>query len=208
MSKIGYRPKGWYIKVINVAKTQLAMDEDSYRSNLMQLTGKASLKEMAIPELVTVLSFMQRHGFKLQATNKKAKPMATPQLQKLKQVWVSLAHLNCLRDKSDAAFEAWALTAAKRLLPQPVDSLQWLPRGVVHQLIEQIKQWHRRELLKVVPEMAQRLPSAAYIKEDIGEINWIQTEVLRKLDTVSQADLERAYQSLSKILSLYIGEQK
>lgn len=201
--KQSYRPRHWYIKVINLAKTQLKMDESSYRSNLSELTGKDSLKDMGIADLVKVLEFMKQHGFKLQAKTKQTKPMPTNQLQKLKQVWVSLAQLNTLRDRSDAAFEAWALTAAKPLLPQPIDKLDWLPSGVVHQLIEQLKQWHRRELLKVVPVLMKELPDAAYIKEELCEIERIEREVLENLSKVNQADLERAYQSLSKILSIH-----
>ena len=71
-TKAEYKPKSWYIKLIHIAKNQLQLDDDLYRANLNELTGKNSCSAMSIPELFKVLDHMKKSGFKI--SNKKETP--------------------------------------------------------------------------------------------------------------------------------------
>lgn len=73
------------IAKIHIAKTQLGLDEDSYRAILKQTTGKTSTTQMSERELILVAKKMQRLGFV-------AKPKTTPKplMQKLHAMLKSL----------------------------------------------------------------------------------------------------------------------
>lgn len=60
-------PKRKLIQLIHIAKTKLALDEDTYRQMLQGLTGKASCKVMNETELNNVLEAMKKRGFKIQS---------------------------------------------------------------------------------------------------------------------------------------------
>lgn len=50
--------------LINIAKTQLQLDDDLYRSMLKHATGKQSLRAMTLSELEQALRFFEKKGFK------------------------------------------------------------------------------------------------------------------------------------------------
>jgi phage gp16-like protein len=49
--------------IINVGKTQLKLDDETYRAMLAAKTGKNSLKQMDLKELMTVRAHLQKCGF-------------------------------------------------------------------------------------------------------------------------------------------------
>jgi len=196
------KPRSWYIQLIHVAKTKLQMDDASYRANLQELVGKQSCSNMTIPELVQVLEFMKSRGFKPEA--KKKTNQAPDQLDKLRQVWVAMAKMGVLRDRSDKALEAWALPQAKRLYKvREISKLEWMPSWIVDKLIETLKQWHKRELLKVVPGMVTALPATELSEEHQRDLYYIYTDVLNRLDEVGQFKLAQAYDTLKKLHLIY-----
>lgn len=163
MQKIA-KPKSWYIKLIHVAKNQLNMDDDLYRASLLTLTGKSSCKDMIIPELVQVLDHMKKAGFKA-AKNKKLSPTSAHKadhekdmLDKLRQVWIQMAHQGFLNDGSEQALTKWAANQSKRLNNGiEVSRLEWLKPGMQYTLIEQLKKWHLRLVKEKMPALYQQL---------------------------------------------------
>jgi len=154
-----YRPKSWYFKVINMAKTQLDIEEASYRDILKSKTGKDSLKTMTVPDLFKVLSHMKSLGFKLKA-NKKLSPSTAGKaegeltmLDKLRQLWIEMYKQGFLNDGSEQALETWASNQSKRFNKGvAITKLGWLKGNVLYNLIEQLKKWHMRLLDNAIPE--------------------------------------------------------
>jgi phage gp16-like protein len=70
--------RGTLIKIIHVARRELAMDEDSYRQMLAQmpgLDGQTSTAKLTIPKLKMVLEMLKSKGFKVRPSRKtKGKP--------------------------------------------------------------------------------------------------------------------------------------
>ena len=154
-----YRPKSWYFKVINMAKTQLDIEEASYRDILKSKTGKDSLKTMTIPDLFKVLSHMKTLGFKLTA-NKKLSPSTAGKavgeltmLDKLRQLWIEMYKQGFLNDGSEQALETWASNQSKRFNKGvAITKLGWLKGNILYNLIEQLKKWHMRLLDNALAE--------------------------------------------------------
>ncbi|ASD67687.1 gp16 family protein [Pseudoalteromonas piscicida] len=150
-----YLSKSRYIQLIHIAKGQLAWDDELYRQVLTGLTKKKSCKDMNAGELKKVLDHMKDKGFKVEVkksgkgrnspiTRDKEPKDKTP-LDKLRQVWIEMAHAGLLRDGSEQALLSWAKGQAKRFNKGvAVERLEWLQPSMLHSLIEQLKQWRKR----------------------------------------------------------------
>lgn len=55
---------------IHIAKKDLSLDDESYRSILLRVTGKDSCSKMKTAELVDVIKEMKRLGFKPKSTER------------------------------------------------------------------------------------------------------------------------------------------
>jgi phage gp16-like protein len=60
--------------VIQIAKKELAMDDDAYRALLLRVTGKSSSKDLTDKERDQVVAEFTRLGFVKKATKRKAMP--------------------------------------------------------------------------------------------------------------------------------------
>ncbi len=80
------------IRKIHVAKRELGLDEDRYRSLLLGVTNKDSCKIMNLQELDAVLKAMQKDGFVVKVKKGKAtrKPENSPEQKKIWAIWFSL----------------------------------------------------------------------------------------------------------------------
>lgn len=58
------------IQLIHIARSDLQMDEDTYRQMLQGLTGKASTKGMDISQLNRVMESMKSKGFRVKPAGK------------------------------------------------------------------------------------------------------------------------------------------
>ena len=88
------------IQLIHIAKSQLALDDSTYRANLTQLTGKDSTKAMTIAELRKVFEDLKTKGFKTTPAKstkfKRDSSMAGDNQSKLiRHLWLSLHSLCC-----------------------------------------------------------------------------------------------------------------
>lgn len=77
-------PRKAIISKIHIAKTQLSLDDDTYRQLLLNLTGKNSCKAMNETELGLVLQAMKQKGFRPVATKFKQQPRPAPRADKAK----------------------------------------------------------------------------------------------------------------------------
>jgi phage gp16-like protein len=156
-TKTVYKPRTWYKQLINIAKGQLQIEEVNYRAILQAKTKKNSLTEMSIPELFTVLEHMKALGFKPVA-KKKNSPKSSDKaenthtmLDKLRQTWIQMHYQGFLNDGSEPALQTWASNQSKSLNKgEAITKLEWLDGQMQYRLIEKLKQWHMRELGKVM----------------------------------------------------------
>ncbi|WDE07255.1 regulatory protein GemA [Thalassomonas viridans] len=207
-----YKPKSWYIKLIHIAKTQLKMDDTLYRSSLKSLTGKASCKDMSLPDLVKVLEYMKNSGFKPKAKISKKKSPKTREklegahtmLDKLRQLWIEMHKQGFIQDGSEPALEKWAINQSKSLNNgQPVNKLEWLPGNMLHAVIEQLKQWHMRLLKPVFPPLYKEM---ILLNQESRLTKSQQDDFIYHADRLSRASethdvVSNAYKSFVAILA-------
>jgi phage gp16-like protein len=141
------------IRLIQIGRSALQLDDDTYRALLANLTGgKTSSKALTGDERQAVLQHMKARGFVVKP-RADAKAVAQggwqrdPQLRKLRAMWYVLADAGELErpedmDAANAAIEKWA----RRLLAGtiPLDALRFATGPQMDKLIEAMKAWHRR----------------------------------------------------------------
>lgn len=127
---------------IHIAKKDLRLDDDAYRAMLTRLTGKASSRDCTDAQLGVVLDEMKAKGwtpkFKVAASNPGASARrgalaSSPMAKKARAMWISLHQLGVVRDRSEAALEAFG----RRQLG--VEKLQWADQSQANLLIEALK---------------------------------------------------------------------
>ena len=135
---------------INVARHQLAMAEDDYRQNLLEVTGETSLRRCDDRQLVAMIDRLKRLGF--QPKPKKASAAAQhPMARKARALWISLYHLNVVRNPAEGAIEAFA----KRQLG--CEKLAWAQQSFAYRLIEALKDMAERNgWLQADPQTGKR----------------------------------------------------
>lgn len=126
------------ICLIHVAKRDLVMDDDTYRSILLQAGKKASAADLTVPELERVLEHFKRCGFKVRS-NKDVRGQADDDQSKMiRGLWLELAKRDIVHNASEAALAAFV----KRMTG--VDALQWLSVAQASRIIEHLKKWRDR----------------------------------------------------------------
>jgi len=145
-------PRQSLIRLIHVAKRDLALDDDTYRTMLLTVTGKDSSAGLSIPQLERVLAHMKAHGFKVRHKSPPDRPrnsrhspggLSRPiaqdaQSKKIRALWLSLHDMGAVRDGSEAALAAYV----KRITH--IDALQWLDADQASLVIETLKKWQAR----------------------------------------------------------------
>lgn len=121
------------IAKIHVAKKQLVMAEDDYRQILFDETGRGSLKDCDVRELEKVVRRLQGIGFTpVPKAGRKGVAMH-PMARKARALWISLHHLNVVKNPAEEALEAFA---ARQL---GCERLIWARQGDAFRLIEALK---------------------------------------------------------------------
>ncbi|EHN5171726.1 regulatory protein GemA [Salmonella enterica] len=129
------------IKTIHIGKKELGLDTDTYRQMLLSATGVNSAGAMNMAQLAKTLDAMKAKGFVVRPATKSrsSRPLVdTPQVKKLRALWLEMHHQGKIRDSSEAALQAWV----KR--ETGVDKLQWLEPGMASLCIEKLKKWQKR----------------------------------------------------------------
>ncbi|QBH95744.1 regulatory protein GemA [Limnobaculum zhutongyuii] len=130
--------RGKLIQLIQIAKAQLCLDEDVYRSILAKLTAKASLREMSPKQLSIVLDHLKGLGFKVRAKVPNQANSLRPQLELIRSLWHGLAKRGVVKNGTESALNHFI----KRMVK--VDTLQWLDKRKASIVIEHLKQWSSR----------------------------------------------------------------
>tara|TARA_R110002126_G_scaffold220423_7_gene365820 strand:- start:3030 stop:3665 length:636 start_codon:yes stop_codon:yes gene_type:complete len=154
------RKKNRLKTLINVAKGQLGLEDDIYRAMLNGATGKDSLKVMTLPELEIALTAFKNKGFKAKKSpssdskttvkGRLSSPTGRSKIaiiDKIIAVWITMSHHMIVRDSSEAALDAYVRRMTLRRHGEGVDSVRWLNQDMGYQVLESLKNWHKRELI-------------------------------------------------------------
>lgn len=125
------------IQLIHIGKSELHLDDDTYRDILTYTTGKNSTKEMSVAELNIVLTELKRKGFKTTTSTKPKTTTNSPQDRLIRHLWLTLNGLGVVNDGSETAMNNYATN-------QMGANLSNLDTREKSQLIESLKQWLAR----------------------------------------------------------------
>lgn len=129
---------------VQIARKELALDDGAYRTMLERLTGKRSAGDCSDEELDAVLDELKAKGWKPKVIAGSAAPRQArsapgrrgadhPVARKARAMWISLHQLGVVRNRGDAALEAFA----RRQLG--VEVFQWADQAQGYKLVEALK---------------------------------------------------------------------
>jgi phage gp16-like protein len=135
------------IKLIQMGRAQLGLDDDTYRALLARLAnGKTSSSALTAQEADQVIKHMKAAGFVVKS---KGEPKATmgareDQMAKLRALWKAMVAVKAVGPRDtvealDQAIESWA----KKRMPS-LTALRFATSWQMVRLIEMLKQWAER----------------------------------------------------------------
>lgn len=94
--------------IINIARKDLGLDEDTYRAVLLRVAGKSSLREMSERQRIAVVAEFKKSGFKVKSRPGKSFPQATKAyIRLIHALWKSCAMKGVIDDGSRPALRAF-----------------------------------------------------------------------------------------------------
>jgi phage gp16-like protein len=154
------------IQLIHVAKRELNLDDDIYRSVLKDIAGKSSCAKMNIKELESIIEHFKRVGFKVKkkaVNNKRIAPKLSRSVSsesaKIRAIWITMHQQGFVRDSSEQALDNYISRMLNRkTLGENISfHCQFLNGQQAYKILEIIKNWHKRELVKWLDEKWQSL---------------------------------------------------
>ncbi len=190
------------IRLIHVAKRDLSLDDDTYRSILQRFGRKESSSDLTVPELEQVLEHLKRSGFKVRSKGKPAKPKAVKakpsrplaqdaESKKIRALWLFLHELGAVNNPSEEALASYV----KRIAG--VDALQWISGEQAERLIETMKKWAMRFLPDAVKALVPRVAELPLSDEDRGHLNALLNKAFSRL---TFDPMHSAWESLNDVL--------
>ncbi len=190
------------IRLIHVAKRDLSLDDETYRSILQRFGRKESSSDLTVPELEQVLEHLKRSGFKVRSKGKPAKPKAVKakpsrplaqdaESKKIRALWLFLHELGAVKNPSEEALA----TYVKRIAG--VDALQWISGEQAERLIETMKKWAMRFLPDAVKALVPRVAELPLSDEDRGQLNALLNKAFSRL---TFDPMHSAWESLNDVL--------
>lgn len=96
--------------IINIARTTLGLDEETYRAKLKNITGETSLRKMTEAQMRQVITVFEKEGFRRgpkKSRNDGRRELTGPYLGKLRALWIAGYNLGIIRNRDDRAMIAW-----------------------------------------------------------------------------------------------------
>jgi len=123
---------------VKVAIKQLDIDDDTYRTMLLRITGNSSMTLCLENEIDDVIRELESKGFKASAP-KSDKPQRklddSPEGKLIRAIWLQLHAIGEVKNPSDAALMAYVLRVGK------VSAIQWLSAAKITLVVETLKKW-------------------------------------------------------------------
>lgn len=137
------------IAQIHIAKSQLGMDDDTYRAMLWSVGRVKSSSDLDWRGRKAVLDHLKRSGFKVQAKQQTRKLDMDAESRKARKLWLLLGEAGELRDTSERALAAYVHRVAK------VDDLRFTDGKQIERVIESLKKWCVRVWRRRIGERIQ-----------------------------------------------------
>lgn len=131
------------IAKIHIAKKDLGLDEDTYRLIIKQAVNKASAKDCTDKQLLTVLEVFKSKGWQSDI-KKKFRKAPSSQIEKIYALWGELQFMDIVKTKEKVALDKYI----HRMSKGKIDSAQWLDEVSSRHIIECLKKWIYREIMK------------------------------------------------------------
>lgn len=193
------------IAAIHVAKKQLALDDDTYRTLLVRVTGKDSCGAMSEGERQRVVEELRRQGFK-----PAQKALQGPFVKKLQALWISAWHLGLVDDRRDGALIAFVRRQTgighMRWLIDAEDAAKvsealkgWMARaaGVDWSVGNHVPAWFREPAAKVVLAQWTILANAGQVDLDFTAFRrFVEDHALNPITQMTRREWAGVMQTL------------
>lgn len=136
------------IAQIHIAKTQLKMDEETYRTFLTNTVKKGSCSDMTISELHIVVSALLKRGFnqsgkrRIGSSNEKVRSNI---IKKIRAKWLEMHTEGIVRNSSEDALNVYVSKIARNKQGYPIHFVTWLDNEQATRVLERLKKWQSRE---------------------------------------------------------------
>ena len=126
---------------IQIAKKDLNMDDDAYRTMLKAIAGVTSSTKLDLGGQGMVLQYLKKtYRWKPKAKRDQGKSTEwrKPRIAKITALWFILFEADVIQDKSLTAMEHWCSTLTRK------NSLNWSTSADLNKCIEGLKSWCNR----------------------------------------------------------------
>lgn len=174
------------IRLVQVGRRSLGLDDETYRELLTQQSGKCSAAALSIQELDKVLQAMKGAGFKPTVKRgvkggkqKRLSPVSgtqvrTAEIGVIRAIWITMAKHGLLRDGSETALNHYVERQTVRINNGVgVAEVSWLDGALAYSVLESLKHWHKREMVKALQAANKTIP----INEITGRVAGYQAVV-------------------------------
>lgn len=93
--------------IINIARQQLGLDEDTYRALLVRVTGTASLRMMSERQKIDVIEELKAKGFKVKKSGRTLPTSVKPYIRLIHALWSNCARVGVIENGSREALRAF-----------------------------------------------------------------------------------------------------
>lgn len=143
------------LKLVQIGKRDLQLDDDMYRNLLEQITGARSAKGLSEVQLNAVVDAMKQRGFKPKASRPKAR---AAEVAKIRVIWLVMFEQGFVRSKTEVALNTYVKRMTKTSNGQGVDRIEWLTSEKAAQVLEALKKWHYRCMTDAIVARGRRVP--------------------------------------------------
>ncbi|WP_323956967.1 gp16 family protein [Aeromonas caviae] len=167
------------IRLVQVGRRSLGLDDETYRELLAQQSGKRSAAELTLQELDKVLAAMKAAGFKptvkrpvKDSASKRLSPargtsVKTAEIGVIRAIWITMHRHGLLRDGSETALNHYVARQTVQLNKGVgVTRVAWLDGALAYPVLESLKNWHKREMVKALQAAKKTVP----INEKTGRV--------------------------------------
>ncbi|NOE32008.1 gp16 family protein [Vibrio cholerae] len=151
------------LKLVQIGKRELQMDDEAYRSLLEEVTGQRSSRGLPDFKLSMVIDRMKSLGFvprqqgQSQTNPRRYRSSEAP---KILAIWITMFKQGFVRNGSDQALDAYV----KRMTSitnggKGIERAAWLKSEEAYVVLESLKRWHYRLMSEAIVAAGGRIPS-------------------------------------------------